>query len=155
MDIEKQAVGYFPYVLVLKRGDLWRFLRCICNQTTRSLPKRPNMPDTDNTSESDTDTPFPKDTYVSSFSGSGISWFDNWHFLNRHYDLLIASLVSEKISRETDTPFGGRALTGERSVNLLIRWLPEQSINGDAGTSIDGHKLTVTGTGRVYFKSHT
>ena len=65
MDIEKRAVGYFPNVLVLKKGDLWRFLRRICNQTTLSLPKTPDMPDTDNTSESNSDTPFPKDTYVS------------------------------------------------------------------------------------------
>ena len=135
--------------------DLWRFLRRICNQTTLSLPKTPNTPDTDDTSNSDTDTPSPKNTYVSSFSGSGISWFDNWYVLNRHCDLFIASLVSERTSRETETRFDGRALMGERIVNFLICWLPEQSINEDAETPIDGQKLTVTGTGRVYFKSHT
>ena len=51
--------------------------------------------------------------------------------------------------------FDRRVLTGERSVNFLIRWLTEKSINGDAETPIDGHKLTVTGTGRIYFKCYT
>ena len=45
-------------------------------------------------------------------------------------------------------------LTGERSVNFLIRWLPDQSINRDTETPIDGHKKTVAGMGHVYLKSH-
>ena len=51
--------------------------------------------------------------------------------------------------------FDVRALMGERSVNLLIRWLPEKYINGDVDTPIDGHKSKVMGTDRVYFKPHT
>ena len=54
-----------------------------------------------------------------------------------------------------ETRFDGRALTGEISVNLLVRLLPDQSINGDKDTPIDGQKLRVTGTGCVYFKSRT
>ena len=153
--LKSGRLAIFRFFLVLKKGDLWRFLRRICNQTTLSLPKTHNTPDTDNTSYSDTYTPLRTDTYVSSFSGSGISWFDNGHFLNRHCDLLIASLVSEQISRETEKRFDGHALTGERSVNFLIRWLPEQYIKRDADMPIERQKLTVTGTGRVYFKSHT
>ena len=155
MEIEKPVVGYFPTFLVLKKGDLWRFLRRICNQTTLSLQKTPNTPNTDDTSDSDTDTPLPLDTSVSSFSSSGVSWFDNRHFPNRHCDLLIASLVYERSSRETETRLDGRASMGERSVNFLIRWLTEQYINGDLDTPIDGHKLKVMGTDRVYFKPHT
>ena len=155
MGIEKPAVGCFPIVLVLKKGYLWRFLRRIFNQTPLYLQKTPNTPNTDDTYDSDTDTPFPLDTAVSSFSGSGVSWFDNGHFPNWHCDLLIASLVYEQSSQETETCLDERALMGERSVNLLIRWLPEKYINGDVDTPIDGHKLKVTGTDRVYFKSHT
>ena len=51
--------------------------------------------------------------------------------------------------------FEGRALMVERIVNFLIRLLPEKSISGDAYTPTDGHKLTLTGAGRVYFKFHT
>ena len=119
------------------------------------LAKTTNTPDTENTSDSDTDAPFPIDTSVSSFSGSGNSWFDNWHFLNWHFDLLISLLFSKRTSREIQTRFDGRALTGGRSVKFLICWLPEQSINVDVETTIDRNKLTVTRTGRVYFKSHT
>ena len=115
----------FSDFLVLKKGDLWRFFWRICDQTTLSLKKTPDTPDTDNTSDSDTDTPFSIFTYLSSFSGSEISWFDNWHFLNRHCYLLIASLVSEQISREIETHFDKRALIDERSVNFLFCWLPQ------------------------------
>ena len=161
MNIEKLALGFFPTFLVLKNGNLWRLLRRICKQTILYLQSTPNTPytpdtlNTPNTSNSDTDTPLPPDTAVSSFSGSGISWFENRLFPNRHCDLLIASLVSEWSSRETEMRFGVCALMGESIFNFLIRWLPEQSIGGDAETPIDGHTLMVTGTGRVYFKSHT
>ena len=81
MEIEKPAVGFFPIFLVLKKGDLWRFLRRICNQTTLSLQATLYTPNTSDTydSETDTDTPLPTNKAVSSFSGSGISWFDNGH----------------------------------------------------------------------------
>ena len=142
----KAGAWIFPTFLVLKNGNLWRLLRRICKQTIlylQSTPNTPYMPDTlntPNTSNSDTDTPLPPDTAVSSFSGSGISWFENRLFPNRHCDLLIASLVSEWSSRETEMRFGVCALMGESIFNFLIRWLPEQSINGDVETPIDGHK---------------
>ena len=78
MDIEKPTVGFVPFFYT-KKGGLWRFLWRICNQTTLSLISTSNMPDTANTSESDTGIPFPPDTAVLSFSGSGISWFYNRH----------------------------------------------------------------------------
>ena len=146
-DGDWKAGGWiFSDFLVEKKGDLWRFLKRICNQTTLSLggtsdtPNTTDTPDTDDTSDSDTDTPFPLDTAVSSFSGSGISWFENGNIPNRNCDLLIAWFVSERSSRETDKRFDGCALTGERSVNFLIRWLPDQSINGEADMPIDWHK---------------
>ena len=73
MEIEKLAVGFFTIVLVLKKGYLRRFLRRICNHTTLSLQATPDTPNISDTSESDTDTPFPPETDLSSFSGSGIS----------------------------------------------------------------------------------
>ena len=103
----KSDAWIFPIFLVLKNGDLWRFLRRICNQTILSLRSTPNMPDTPDTlntpdtSESETDTPLSPYTAVSSFSGSGISWFDNELFTNWRCDVLIASLFSERSSRET------------------------------------------------------
>ena len=121
----KSGGWIFSNFLVLKKGDLWRFLLRICNHTTLSLRATPDTPNTANAYDFDTDTPFPPDTDVSSFSGSGISWFDNRHFPSRHCDLLIASLVYERSRQETKTRFYGRALTGERSVNFLIHWLPE------------------------------
>ena len=81
MDIENPAVGFFPIVLVLKKGDLWRFLQHICNQTTLYLQAMYDTPNTSDTSDCNTDTPFSPDTYVSSFSGSGISLFDKGHIL--------------------------------------------------------------------------
>ena len=72
MEIEKPAVGFSPIFLVQKKGDLWQFLRRICKQTTLYLQAMPNTLNTADTSDSDTDTPFPPDTAVSSFSGSGL-----------------------------------------------------------------------------------
>ena len=154
MDIENPVVGFFRF-LVLKKGDLWRFLRRVCNQATLSLGDTPDISDTSNTSDSETDTPFPPETAVSSFIGSGISWFDKWAHYNRYCNILIAWLVSERSSRDMETCFNGPSLTGEISINFLIRLLSDQSINGDSETLINGHKLTVKGTGRVYFKYHT
>ena len=45
-----------------------------------------------------------------------------------------------------------RQVLDERSVKFLIRWSPEQSITKDAEMPIDGHKLTVTGTGPCIFQ---
>ena len=65
MDIEKQAVGYFRIIFVLKKADLWRFLQRISNQTTLSLGAMYYMTDTANNSDFDTDTPLPLDTTAS------------------------------------------------------------------------------------------
>ena len=70
-----------PIYLVLIKGDLWSFLRHIFNQTNLLLRATSDTTDIADTSDSDTDTPFPLDTSISSFSGSGISWFDNKHIL--------------------------------------------------------------------------
>ena len=124
----------FSRFLVLKKGNLCRFLRRIYNQTTLSLGSTPVMPGTADTSHSTTDTQFLPDTALSSFSGSGISWFENGPLPNRYCDLLIFSLVSEWSSQETETLFDERALTGERSVNLfhpLITWTIYQQRHGD------------------------
>ena len=96
--------------LVLKKGGLWRFLRRICNQATLSLRSMSNTPNTADTYDSDTDTPFPTDTYVSSFSGSGIGWFDNGYF---PIDIAIYWLLHWFIKRES-----GR----QRPVSKYVHW---------------------------------
>ena len=80
-EIENPVVGFFPIFLVLKKGDSWHFLQHIFNMTTLFLQAMPGNPGTDNTYDSETDTPFPTYTDASSFSGSEISWFDNRHIL--------------------------------------------------------------------------
>ena len=69
--------GLFLKFLGTQKGYLWRFLKCICNQTTLYLWATSNAPNTSGTYESDTDTPFTPDASVSSFSDSRISWFYN------------------------------------------------------------------------------
>ena len=133
IDVDLKVGGWvFLVFLVLEKRDLWHFLRFVFIQTTLSLQATPDTPDTYETSYSETDTPLLPDTAVSSFSDSGISWFDKRTISDRRCRFLIASLVSERRSRETGIRFEGCAFTGERSVNFLIRWLPEKSIIGGA-----------------------
>ena len=151
MEIEKQAVG-FSLIFGAKKGYLWGFLQSVCNQTTLSLKSTSDTPNNDNTSDSDTDTPFMPDTAVSSFSGSGFSWFDNGHIPNT---IVICWLPDWFLNRESGIRrrvFVGYAFMGERNVNFLICWLPDRYINRDEETPIDGHKSTGDGDGLCIFQ---
>ena len=90
----------------------------------------PNMPNTSDTSDSDTDPPFLPDAYVSSFSGSGIGWLTT-DVSQPTLSSIDCWLISERRICETETHFDGRKFMGERSVNFLICWIHDQSINGD------------------------
>ena len=101
----------------------------------------PNMTDTTDTSESETDTPFLTEAAVSSFSGSGIGWLTT-DASRPIFSFVGCWFIYERRRWETETSFDGRALMGERNVNFLIRLLPDRYINGDADaywrTQIDG-----------------
>ena len=94
----------------------------------------PDTPDTANTSDYVTDTPFLLDTALSSFSGSGIGWLTT-DASQPTLSSVDCWLVSERRSWETETHFDGREFMGEISVKLFIRWLPYRSINGDTGAN--------------------
>ena len=95
------------------------------------LQHSPNMPDTADTSDSDTDTPFLLEADVSSFRDSVIGWLTT-DASQLPFSSLGCLLIYEWISWETETLFGGCALMGEISVNFFIHCLPEWCINWDA-----------------------
>ena len=103
----------------------------------------PDTPYNLDTSDSDTDTPFLPYTAVSSFSCSGISWLTT-DASRPTFSSVDCWLISEWRIWDIDTCFKIRALMGERGVNFLIRWLPEQYINRDADAywrpQIDGDR---------------
>ena len=102
----------------------------------------PNMPETFDTSDSDTNNPSTPDADVSSFTSSGIGWLttDASQLTLSSVDHL---LLYEWRSWYTDTRFDGSALMGERSVKFFISWLPDWSINRDTDiywqAKIDGN----------------
>ena len=75
----KSSGWIFSGFLVLRKGGLWRFLRRICDQTTLSLQATYGTPENYDTYVYETEIPFLNNIDVSSFSVSGISWFDNGH----------------------------------------------------------------------------
>ena len=153
-DGDWKAGGWlFPIVLVLKKGDLWRFLQHIWNQTTLSLQATSDMPNTADTSDSDTDTPFPPDTAVSSFSGSGISWFENGHIPTNISICWLPDWFLNWSSRRrrrvlTDTHWQVKEVSTSSSIDYLTDLLTEMWIR----LSTEKNRR-VKGTGCVYFKS--
>ena len=100
------------------------------------------MPNASDTSDSDPDAPLPPNTDVYSYSGSGTSWFDIEHIpTNVAICWLPGWFLNIEAGRRrrvlADTHWQVKEV-----VNFLIHWLPDQYINGNAETPIDGHKST-------------
>ena len=165
MDIEKLVVGFFRFFwyfcpILITHKTLYK-LRRTWNKIAKvawiksshlqpdhhlllsHVWNAPDMPNTSDTSDSDTNTLFPPDADVSPFGGSGIGWLKT-DASQPTLSSVNCWLISELISWETDTRFYRHALMGERSVKFFIRLLPGRSINGDAyayqQTQIDGDR---------------
>ena len=104
----------FPILLVIKKGNLWRFLWRICNQTTINLRSTLYTPDNDDTYDSDTDTTLPPYSAVSSSSVIRISWFDNGHI---PADIVICWFPGWFLNREARR---------QRRVSIDAHWLVKQ-----------------------------
>ena len=163
MEIEKPAVGFFSTFLVLlsqphnpktmyKLRRTWYKMAKIAQIKSAHLQPdhhfieshvwhSSNTPNNTDTSYYDTDIPLLPDAYVSSFRGSGIGWL-TMDASRPTLSSIDCWLISERKIWDTETRFIRRALMGEISVNFLIRWLSDQSINRDAGANrwpqIDG-----------------
>ena len=113
----------------------------------------PGMPITTYTSDSDADIPFPPDAAVLSFSRSGSGWLTmdaSWPtFSSVDCWLIYEQRIWKLETRFDKCKFMGRKVSTPSSVDYM------PNISTDTRTPIDGNKLTVTGTGGVYFKSQT
>ena len=155
MEIEKPAVGFFRFFWYSKKRICDAFWDVFATRPPFSCKLRRISPTLTKNYDYVTDTSLPPDTAVSSFSGSGISLFDNGHIMDNiaicwlpHLFLNGASGRRRRVS--TDTHWWVKEVSNSSSVDYLT----DLSTETRRRLSTDTNRR-VTGTGCVYFKSET